>query len=198
LRVTKAKKTRPKETLAAITTPLTMGDMPTGVGLLLLEVSLVEEGEEEREVWVTTTVDLSLEEVERGGMGRSGEGREVVVEEEESDDVDEVEVDDADKMIRVEDEVISIVRVGRDEDKVGAEVEGLVAVGLLVVVEGSSSPGFRILEMADWIGFRVSSVPGSRIWRFTRAGSTGEMNIVGLWDCCCRCCCCGRCYKMER
>lgn len=131
------------------------------------------EGDVEDAVWVTMVVDGLVESVESAGGTR---GRELVDEAVRWEDVDEV------VRLPVEDEEVEVegltVRV-----VVGAVSEGcnLVVVGVgvptLVLVVGE--PGWKMLEKKDSIGFCAGVVVVvGRSWRFTRARSTGGMNMV--------------------
>jgi hypothetical protein len=184
--MTNAKKISPKMTLAEITMPLTRGVMLASDDRLpLLDASMVPEpeGDGEVEVWVTTTVDWSVEEVVAPGVTR---GRELVEEvvgwedvdevvvgllaEDEDEDEDEVEVGLVNRVV-----VIEGGKEGNEDSEVC--VCNLVVEIVLVLVEGA--PGLRMFEKKDSIGFCAAVVVG-RAWRFTRARSTGGMNIVGL------------------
>jgi hypothetical protein len=164
LRMTRAKKMRPKMTLAEITMPMTRGVMPL-VDEPLLDASLVPEAEGDVEVWVTTVVDGSKEVVESGGVKRGAELVEEVV--------DREEVDETARALDEDEEME--VRTGREEaDAVGWETEAsdlVVEVGLAVVV---GTAGFKMLEKKDSIGFWSSSADADvvgRSWRFGRACS---------------------------
>jgi len=147
--MTRAKKMRPKMTLAEITMPMTRGVMPL-VDEPLLDASLVPETGGDVEVWVTTVVDWSEEVVKSGGVKT---GTELVLVEEV---VEREAVDEAERALDEDEEME--VRTGREEtDAVGWETEArdlVVEVGLAVVV---GSAGFKMLEIRDSIGFWLSS-----------------------------------------
>jgi hypothetical protein len=137
--------------------------------LLLLDASVIVEtgGDSEDVVGVTTRVDWVEEVVERG--------REPVDEVEDWDAVDEV------ARLLVEDEGrVEGFRVVVGGVSEGCDLAVVVVVGFgppLALVVGA--PGLRTFETRDSIGFcpGVVVVVG-RCWRFTRAGSTGGMNMV--------------------
>lgn len=127
------------------------------------------EGEAEDEVWVTVVVAWFVEFMESSGVVR---GR-ALVGAARWEDVD-VSVDvDVDVVVRplVEDE--------EDEESVRVVVGAVVAVSdnlvvvdvpTLVLVVGA--PGLKTRERKDSTGL------GFRCWRFTRARSTGGMNMI--------------------
>ena len=144
LRTTKAKKIRPKMTLAVITMPKTRGVMPV-VDVPLLDPLLVPEAEGDVEVWVTTVVDLS--EVESGGVKRGA----WVVEE-------EVLREEVDELIRLlaEDEIGRTDGVGVGTVEGGTE-DGTLVVGGFFALVLVGTAGLKMLENKDSIGFSFSS-----------------------------------------
>lgn len=135
-------------------------------------------GDGEDAVWVMTKVDTFVEFEVSSALTR---GRTVVDEVGRWEDVVRLPVE-----VEVEGLSVRVVDVKEGEmDAVDADSEGctlvLVAVAVVPLVLLAGGPGLKMSEMMDSIGFCAAGVVVARSWRFTRARSTGGMNMVFLF-----------------
>lgn len=150
--MTNAKKIRPKMTLAEITMPLTRGVIvPLADARLLLDASTVGEPDGEVAVWVTTTVDGLVVELESSAV--TG-GRELVDEVVRWEDAVRVFVDEevVARVVEIEEGKIGVGAVAVTADSGGCGCT-LVLVAVLAFVLVAGKPGLRMFDKKDSMGF---------------------------------------------